>query len=72
MKHYVKNCPKCNLPLTYDDIDYNFEGNQDEYSSCPKCNLAYKFKIRYHKVCNTYMVTEEPGNYHYERFKKGD
>lgn len=33
-----------------DDIDYNFKGNQDEYSTCNHCHTSFLFYIRYGHV----------------------
>lgn len=58
MIHYQKKCPKCNTQLEYDDVDYSFEGCQDEYSVCPKCQISFIFRIRYYNVCNRYEYTK--------------
>lgn len=60
MKSYLKEkpkCLKCNCDMILDDVDYNFEGNQDEYWICPKglenpekCQNSVFVKIRYGKV----------------------
>lgn len=47
---YVKKCPLCDKPIVNDDIDYNFDGNQDEYSTCVYCNHAFLFYIRYNHL----------------------
>ena len=44
-------CKKCNRPMELEDIDYNFEGNQDEIYSC-ECGLACFVKVRYGKIVN--------------------
>lgn len=58
MIHYQKKCPKCDTQLEFDDVDYSFDGCQDEYSVCPKCQLSFIFRIRYHSVCNRYEYTD--------------
>ena len=50
-KNYLKKCKKCGNLLFIDDIDYNFEGCQDELLICDKCNLTYFVKVRYGKIC---------------------
>lgn len=45
--YYVKKCPICNSELEYEDIDYNFEGNQNEISCCNNCHITFEFFIRY-------------------------
>ena len=44
---YVKKCPICGEELEVEDIDYNFEGNQNELSTCNKCHKTFEFFIRY-------------------------
>ena len=48
--NYKKECPLCGEELDCDDIDYNFKGNQDEYSICNHCHTSFVFYIRYGKV----------------------
>lgn len=43
-------CRSCKCQLECDDIDYNFEGNQDEYWFCPQCGRYLFAKIRFGKV----------------------
>ena len=52
--NYRKRCPICNEKLEIDDIDYNFEGCQDEMLICPHCNITFEFRVRYGKVCRKY------------------
>ena len=59
--HYVKTCPICGQPLTYDDVDFNFEGNQNEYSDCEHCHKSFIFYIRYGSLWK-YDVWEEEFN----------
>ena len=47
---YKKKCPICGEELEVDDIDYKFEGNQDEYSTCNHCHTSFLFYIRYNHV----------------------
>lgn len=51
MKSYVERlCKFCKLAMMkIDDIDYNFDGNQDEYLYCPNCNATLFVKVRYKK-----------------------
>lgn len=49
-------CPSCNVPMILDDVDYDFEGKQDEYWICPRiengsCEHGAFVKVRYGKVC---------------------
>lgn len=48
--NYYKNCPKCGGKLRCDDIDYSFEGCQDEYSECPNCHLTFYVKVRFGEI----------------------
>ena len=48
--NYKKKCPLCGEKLDCEDIDYNFEGNQDEYSTCNHCHTSFLFYIRYGHV----------------------
>lgn len=56
-KQYFKYCPKCGKFLKIDDIDYNFEGNQDESLFCLECGIFVYSKIRYKRIC--YAKIEE-------------
>lgn len=56
-KHH--QCVFCKSEMKLDDIDYNFEGCQDEDWYCPKCHAALFVKVRYNKVVA-------------KRFMKGD
>lgn len=47
---YKKKCPICDSGLETYDIDYNFEGNQDEYANCNNCHTSFIFYIRYGKL----------------------
>ena len=53
-KSYLKDrypkCKKCDTYFYLDDIDYDFEGKQDEYWVCPCCNSTMKVMVRYSKV----------------------
>jgi len=47
-------CPICGKEMEIDDIDYRFDGCQDEYWKCETCGEASAFvKVRYGKVCKT-------------------
>jgi ssDNA-binding Zn-finger/Zn-ribbon topoisomerase 1 len=55
-------CPICGQPMNLDDIDYNFDGNQDNYWVCnnENCNNGRIYfnvsafqKVRYGKVVKT-------------------
>ena len=46
-QRYIKKCPICGNILETDDIDYNFEGNQNESSTCNHCHISFEFYIRY-------------------------
>ena len=55
-RSYMKQkpiCRDCNQEMVIDDIDYNFEGCQDEYWYCKKCGDALFIKIRYGKPCKS-------------------
>ena len=51
-------CPRCGNKMDLDDIDYNFDGNQDNYYLCPVCELGGFEKVRYKKVCKTEYCDE--------------
>lgn len=55
--HYVKKCPLCGEKLELDDVDFNFNGNQDEYSFCNYCHHSFIFYIRFGKTWQ-YEVTK--------------
>lgn len=44
------HCQYCGTLMTLDDIDYNFEGNQNNYWLCQNCNGTCFQKVRYGKV----------------------
>ena len=45
-------CKYCGKLMTLDDIDYNFEGNQNNYWTCFDCKSSCFEKIRYGKsIC---------------------
>ncbi len=46
----MRKCPICGEELDVYDIDYNFEGNQDEYADCDHCHHSFIFYIRYHHL----------------------
>ena len=58
MRVYRKTCPICGERLEVDDIDYNFEGCQDELLNCNKCKLVFEFKVRYGKVLRKYQYAQ--------------
>ena len=50
---FIPKCPVCNIEMILDDVDYNFEGNQDEYWTCPNvdiCGIGLFVKIRFGKL----------------------
>lgn len=47
---YIKKCPICHNELEHEDIDYNFDGNQNEMSNCNHCHMSFEFYIRYHHL----------------------
>ena len=47
---YIHKCPLCGEKLDVDDIDYRFDGNQDEYSNCNHCHTSFIFYIRYGRL----------------------
>lgn len=54
-------CPICGNLMELDDIDYNFDGNQDEVYCCFDCNTTAFVKVRYSKVVKT-EYTDADGN----------
>lgn len=52
-------CPKCDKEMEIDDIDYNFDGCQDEYWKCnDTCQCMAIVKVRYGKVCKVEYIME--------------
>lgn len=49
-KLYYKICKKCGNPVYVDDIDYMFDGCQNEYLICNKCKDFIFVKVRYGKI----------------------
>ncbi len=43
-------CPICKKPIELDDIDYRFDGCQDEYWGCPDCSTSAFIRVRYSKI----------------------
>lgn len=39
-------CKKCGKSMRLDDVDFNFEGNKDNYLICDACNIGAIEKIR--------------------------
>lgn len=62
---YIKKCPICGEKLEHEDIDYNFEGNRNEYAICNKCHISFEFYIRYGHL---WKYTKSPLEYN-ERYK---
>lgn len=58
MYNFIKKCPVCGQPLYNEDVDYNFNGNQNEYSECQHCHIFFVFYIRYGKLWK-YEKTKE-------------
>lgn len=47
----IPHCPICGKEMYLDDIDYNFDGNQDNYFVCNyDCPTSAFQKVRYGKV----------------------
>ena len=44
-------CKNCGKEMILDDVDYDFEGKQDEYWICRECPEGVFVKVRYGKVC---------------------
>ena len=49
--YYGKKCRVCGNEIIVDDVDYNFDGCQNEYLICDNCNKAIFVKVRYGKIC---------------------
>lgn len=49
--YYGNQCKKCGHYVDLDDVDYQFQGCQDEYLYCPKCNEWIFVKVRFNKIC---------------------
>lgn len=67
-KEQIPVCPVCNMPMYLDDVDYDFQGKQDEYWCCDnlnqindkdKCYYGAFVKVRYGKVCKIEIVKGE-------------
>ena len=56
-------CPRCGHEMYLDDVDYNFDGNQDNYYACPNCKLSSIEKVRYKKVCKVNYWDENGTEY---------
>lgn len=54
-------CPFCGKLMELDDIDYNFDGNQNEYYACFDCYTSALVKVRYSRIVKT-EYTDEYGN----------
>ena len=54
----IPKCPICEEEMELDDVDYNFEGNQDNYFICKNDNTSSFQKVRYGKV-----IFEEDSKY---------
>lgn len=50
LKDKYPTCKKCHSYMYLDDVDYSFQGCQDEYWFCPKCESCMTVKVRYGKV----------------------
>jgi hypothetical protein len=46
----IPKCPICKEEMYLDDIDYNFDGNQDNYFICKNDGTSCYQKVRYGKV----------------------
>ena len=55
------SCPRCGADMYVDDVDYNFDGCQDNYYICPACQLGAFEKVRYKKPCKI-KYSDEEGN----------
>lgn len=52
-------CKKCNCEMLLDDVDFNFEGNQDNYWLCEKCEIGCIEKIRFGRSIKVIWDEEE-------------
>ncbi len=57
-RKYAKGilCPICKKPMEIDDIDYNFDGCQDEYWGCSECSTSAFVKVRYSRIVSSKIV----------------
>lgn len=51
----IRTCPICGKEMKSYDIDYSFDGNQNEYYNCENCHHSFKYCIRYHNVWKYYV-----------------
>lgn len=57
----LKTCPNCGGKLLLDDLDYSFDGCQDEYYVCENYDVVVTVKVRYKKACKTRAIVIETG-----------
>lgn len=50
MKIYYKICKQCGNIVYIDDIDYMFDGCQNEHLICYKCKESIFVRVRYGKI----------------------
>jgi hypothetical protein len=46
----IPKCPECGEEMKLDDIDYNYDGNQDNYFICKNDNTSYFQQVRHDKI----------------------
>lgn len=55
----IPKCINCNREMILDDIDFNFEGNQDNYYICSKCNSEIIQNVRFGKIIRNIYIDED-------------
>ena len=55
----IPKCFNCDHEMILDDIDFKFEGNQDNYFICTKCNSEIIQNVRFGKINRNIYIDEE-------------
>lgn len=66
---YNSKCPICKDKIINDDIDFQFEGCQDEYSYCLRCDIFIYTKVRYFRYTYTIRELTQEEKEYYERIE---
>lgn len=55
----IPKCFNCGCEMMLDDIDFKFEGNQDNYFICTKCNSEVIQNVRVGKLIRNIYIDED-------------